>query len=139
MTVANQNAKIYKGNTAALTVAVTQADGTPYDPTLNAEIRYRVAKSRYSDEVDCIVRKSLSDGGIADGGGGNIVIDLETVDTDLEPGVYYHELRVWDGGDVATAMTGAFVVKPALSMVSDNQLSPPRTLITISGSVPFSP
>jgi hypothetical protein len=36
--------------------------------------------------------------------------------TDQAPGVYYHELKVYNSGDVSTAMVGAFVIRPALQL-----------------------
>lgn len=133
--VLNQNAVVFRGNSASLVVALTQADGTPYDPTLDVEIRYRAARSRYADESECVIRKE-SGAGVSDLGGGSISVDLEPSDSDIDPGVYYHELRIWDGTDVATALIGALIVKPALKMTSTQALSPSAAVIQLSGQVP---
>ena len=132
MTVRNQNFKIYRGNSATLSVAVTQADGSPYDPTLNAIIRWRLAKTSSSDEVDALARKSLVSGITLAPGGVNIVLD--PVDTDYPPGVYYHELKIEDAGDVATSMTGFVIIKPSVSM-GDN-VTPTKLDIKLSGTAP---
>src|SRR6267154_1853527 len=114
MTVRNQNVKVYRANSASISVAVTHADGTPYDPTLNAQFRYRVAMTSHADDSEAMVQKSLGAGIVSITGGVAITINPE--DSDFDPGVYYHELQVIDGVDKSTAMTGAFVVKKAVRM-----------------------
>ncbi len=114
MTVRNQNVKIYRANSAVLSVAVTQADGTAYDPTLGAQFRYRMALTSHADDSEALVQKSVG-AGIASITGG-VAITLNPEDTDFDPGVYYHELQVIDGVDKSTAMTGAFVIKRAVRM-----------------------
>jgi hypothetical protein len=115
VTVRNQNVKVYRANSASLSVAVTQADGTEYDPTLGVQLRYRVALTSHADDSDAMVQKSLGAGIVSNGTGG-VTITLNPGDTDFDPGVYYHELQVIDGTDKSTAMTGAFVVKKAVRM-----------------------
>lgn len=114
MTVRNQNVKLYRGNSAVLSVAVTQADGSPYDPTLGAQFRYRVALTSHADDSESMVQKSLGKGIAAITGG--VAITLGPDDTDFDPEIYYHELQVTDGTDKSTAMTGAFVIKKAVRM-----------------------
>jgi hypothetical protein len=114
VTVRNQNVKVYRGNSAVLSVAVTQADGSPYDPTLGAQFRYRMALTSHADDSEAFIQKYLGSG-IASITGG-VSITLGPDDTDFDPGVYYHELQVTDGSDKSTAMTGAFVIKKAVRM-----------------------
>lgn len=114
MTVRNQNVKVYRANSATISIAVTQADGTPYDPTLNAQFRYRVALTSHADDSEAMVQKSLGAGIVSITGGVAITINPE--DSDFDPGIYYHELQVIDGVDKSTAMIGAFVVKKAVRM-----------------------
>lgn len=114
MTIRNQNVKLYRANSALLSVAVTQADGSPYDPTLGAQFRYRVALTSHADDSEAMVQKHFG-AGIASITGG-VAITLNPEDTDFDPGVYYHELQVTDGTDKSTAMVGAFVIKKAVRM-----------------------
>lgn len=114
MTIRNQNVKIYRANSAVLSVAVTHADGTAYDPTLGAQFRYRMALTSHADDSEALIQKYLG-AGIASITGG-VAITLNPEDTDFDPGVYYHELQVTDGVDKSTAMTGAFVIKKSVRM-----------------------
>jgi hypothetical protein len=102
--------KVYRGNAAKIAVALTQADDTPFDPTLNADIRWSMSTTASGESL---VRKSLTSGiNIVAGG---VEIELAGADTNFDPGVYYHELRVVDVSDVETALTGAFVIKRAIN------------------------
>lgn len=117
MTVTNQNASIYRGDTAALLVTLTMANGTPYDPEIGAELKYRISRDWHTPEADNLVSKGLGTGITVVG---NLAtIDLLETDTDLDPGVYHHELKIIDpvAVDVATAMTGTVVIKRAMNMV----------------------
>lgn len=132
MTARNQNVKVYRGNSAAISVAVTQADGTEYDPTLGVQFRYRVALTSHADDNESLVRKSLGLGISSITGGVTIVLNPE--DTDFDPGVYYHELKVWDSGDVSTALVGAFVIKKSMGM--GDKVAPTQGNLKLSGTVP---
>lgn len=114
MTIRNQNVKVYRSNSALLSVAVTHADGTPYDPSLGAQFRYRMALTSHADDSEAYVQKSLGKGIATITGGVNITLNPE--DTDFDPGIYYHELQVTDGSDKSTAMVGAFVIKKSVRM-----------------------
>ncbi len=114
MTVTNQNFKVFRGDTHMLQVTLTQVDGSPYDPTLGAVIRWRLATSPHAAEEDALVRKSLGDGITVVGNAASIVLAAE--DTDMPAGLYYHELKVWEGTDVATMMTGYAVIRRAVQM-----------------------
>ncbi len=116
MTDVNQNFKVYRGDTHILHVDLTQADGSPFDATAGATLKWRLTRNP-ADEDDAVVRKELGSGIEAVETGG-VDITLSGTDTDLPPGLYYHELKVWDSGDVATAMTGFGVVMISARMVS---------------------
>ncbi len=133
MTVTNQNFKVYRGDTWILHVDLTEADGSPYDPTLEAVIRWRLATSPHATEAEALVRKSLGDGIAVVEGGVDII--LESGDTDQKPGLYYHELKVWDEGDVATAMTGNMVVRRAVPM--GDIARPVATNLGLRGDLPI--
>jgi len=62
MTIANQDVKIYRGNTTVLAVAVTMADGTAFDPSLQVAIRWRLARNWHSPDTEVLVRKQLGAG-----------------------------------------------------------------------------
>jgi hypothetical protein len=114
MTITNQNVDVFRGDTALLEISLTDANGDPFALTAGGTIKYRVANSAHASEDEALIRKELGSGidlisGVAE-------VSLLTDDTDLDPQSYYHELKIYDQGDVATAMTGNFQVRQALSM-----------------------
>lgn len=115
MTITNQNVKIYRRDSARLTVTLTTSEDAPYAPAPGDEVRYRLARNASSIEAESLVSKSLVSGitilaGVA-------TIDLSETDTDLTPGIYYHELKIIDPpSDRATAMVGTVIIKPSLKM-----------------------
>lgn len=117
MTIQNQTVKVNRGDTVLLFVALTQADGTPFDPTINAVMRWRLSRTSHTPEDKSLVRKSIGDGiEVVTSPVKGCNITLEAGDTDFFPGLYYHELKVWDVGDVTTAMTGTFIIRRVLAM-----------------------
>ncbi len=133
MTQVNQNFKMYRGNSQVIRVDLTTADGSPYDPLVGAVLRWRLAKSPYATEVESLIKKYLNDG--ITGATGYVQIALEPTDTeDLQPGLYYHELKVWDGDDVATAMVGHAVIRPSISM--GDTMQPSHVDIVLTGTAP---
>jgi hypothetical protein len=79
MTIRAQDVLVYRGDTVALTIALTQADGSPFDPSLNAQIKWRVSRTRYSPVDEALVRKELGAGiELATGG---VSVALESADT----------------------------------------------------------
>lgn len=117
MTQTNQNIRVYRGDTATLTIAVTQADGQPLDPGTNPTVEWRMARNWHSPEAEVLVRKEPGEGMTL--ATGLVEIALETADTDHPPGLYYHELKIWDADEAATSMTGVVVIKPAMRMVEE--------------------
>lgn len=114
MTTTNQNAFIRRGDTASIDVALTDAYGAPYDPGIGGELKYRISRNWHTPENEALVLKSLSDGITVDGTTATIEITEE--DSDLAPGVYYHELKIIKSPDVSTTMTGNVIIKKALKM-----------------------
>jgi hypothetical protein len=116
MTIQNQNVKIYRGDSAQLKVTLSTAAGDPYTPAPGDEVKYRISRNSDSPLAEFFVSKELNAGitilaSIA-------TIDLTITDTDLEPGLYYHELKIVDPpSERATAMIGTVIIKPALDMV----------------------
>jgi len=118
LAITNQNVKLWRGDSKAIHVTLTDANGDPYDPSQpNIEIEWRLMSSPYGETL---VQKLLSEGGIEEvSGGGEIVINLTPTDTDHFPRMYYHECKVFDNNapvDVATVMTGVFVIYPSTRM-----------------------
>lgn len=116
MTTTNQNIEVYRGNSKTVFVALTAADGSPYNPSTASSIRWRVANSAMAADAESLIEKDDTNGIVAVDGGINIV--LSDADTDMLAGLYYHELKVYDVSldDISTAMTGTFIVKRSLPM-----------------------
>jgi hypothetical protein len=114
MTITSQNVTIYAGDSQTVAVTLTDANGDPFALSANGVIKYRVAETSH-DSDDPEILKELNAGIAMDG---NVAeVTLTSDDTNLPPGIYYHEMKVYDQGDVSTAMTGAVVVRNALSMM----------------------
>lgn len=137
MTLRNQDVKVNRGDTALLFVALTNADGTPFDPTANAVMKWRMVDTSHDLDMDAHIRKDLGSGITivsAPIKGANIALSKE--DTNLPPGIYYHELKVWDVNDVTTTTSGAFIVRRAVVMVKENYASPPAQQLILTPTVP---
>jgi hypothetical protein len=115
MTTTNQNAFIRRGDTASIDVTLTDAAGEPYDVNgIGGELKYRIARNWHTPENEALVLKSLGNGITA---AGNIAtVEISEADSDLDPGVYYHELKIIKTPDVSTAMTGTVIIRKALKM-----------------------
>ena len=137
MTIKNQNVKINQGDTVTLFVALTQADGTPFDPSINAVMKWRLLRNAYDSVSEALVRKDLGSGitvVTAPIKGVNIVLNV--IDTNLPVRYYHHELKIWDVNDVTTAMTGLVIVKRAVQMVKEDMISPAAKSFSLSGTAP---
>lgn len=132
MTAVNQNFKCYAGNSHVIHVALTQADGSPFDPTIGATLRWRMTQFPW-DDTKSVVQKEWGNG-IASASDGGINITMSSTDMDLKPGLYYHELKVWDGDDVNTALVGYIVIKPSAQM--NDHPSPSAAELTASTTGP---
>jgi len=137
VTIKNQNVKINQGDTVTLFVALTQADGTPFDPSINAVMKWRLLRNAYDSVSEALVRKDLGSGitvVTAPIKGVNIVLNV--IDTNLPVRYYHHELKIWDVNDVTTAMTGLVIVKRAVQMVKEDMISPAAKSFSLSGTAP---
>lgn len=135
MTIRNQTVKINRGDSAVLFIALTNADGTQFDPTVNAVMRWRLSRTAYTPEARTLVRKSLGAGlTVVTAPIKGVNVTLDAGDTDFFPGLYYHELKIWDGGDVTTATTGTFVIKRVLGM--GEEVIPPAEDAELSPTAP---
>jgi hypothetical protein len=116
VTVTNQNFKVYRADTHVVHVDLTHADGTPFDPSINVQMRWRMTRNP-ADEDDAVIRKALlgEEGGITKTATG-VDIALNGWDTDVPLGCYAHYLIVNDPPDVNTAMTGYAVIQRTARM-----------------------
>lgn len=137
MTIRNQDVKINRGDSYALFIELTQADGTSFDPTLNVVMKWRMLATSHDLDEDALIRKDLGSGiTIVTTPVHGAIIDLSATDTNLPPGIYYHEFKVWDGEDVTTTTTGAFIVRRAIIMIKENLVSPAAQDLTLSPDAP---
>jgi hypothetical protein len=112
MTIRNQQIDVYRSNSATINVTLT-ADGGLY-PTGNVGVEMIWLVAKTVDATEVLLRKQIGDG-ISIVEPGVIEIVLDAADTDaLEPGWYYHELKVIDGDDRSTAMVGPLWVRQCM-------------------------
>jgi len=130
MTIANQDVDIYRGDSALLEVQLTDANGDPFALTSGGTIKYRVANTSHATEDETLIRKELGNG--IDLQDGVALIYLMSEDTDMKPQSYYHEVKIYDQGDVATAMVGNVQIRQSLRMPQTRQAV---SKITIKGNV----
>lgn|SRR5574342_852256 len=94
MTTQNQLLEIWQGEDKSITVTLTDASGNAYGSTAGLTFLYRVTTQ--ATDRSAIIEKTTSAG--ITNGISEITIALDKADTDdLDPGDYYHELRVTDG------------------------------------------
>lgn len=128
MTITNQDVDVYRGDSALLEIQLTDANGDPFALTAGGTLKYRVAPTAHASEDETLIRKELGAGidlldGVAE-------VTLLSEDTDIIPQDYYHELKIYDLGDVATSMTGNFKVRWALRMPQVRQAEAQLKLTT---------
>jgi len=130
MTITNQNLDIYRGDEVRFFVQLVDALGAPFDGATASSIRWRLATN--ANSLESLINKDLGSGiSLAEGG---VDIVLNASDTDLQTGIYYHELKIYGSafGSVSTALTGNVIVRPALSMGEVVQAQ-----MTLSGQAAF--
>jgi hypothetical protein len=135
MTIANQDVEIHRGDSALLEISLTDANGDPYVPQAGDSVIYRVAANSHIRQEDCLIEKDL-DNGISVVNG-IVAVALSPIDTNIRPRSYYHELKVIDGPDVATAMIGNFEIRHALVSSEISQVGSGMSfaVISLAGSV----
>jgi hypothetical protein len=113
MTITNQNIEIYRGDSATIHVDLS-TEGAVFDPEVvpGLGIVWLLTKSAHADEAEALLRKDLTAGITMTTDGCDI--GLTHQDTDLEPRLYYHELKIFNGAEVSTAMTGICTLRWAL-------------------------
>jgi hypothetical protein len=107
----NQNFDMYIGESKVVFIALTNADGTPFNPA-GATMEWWLSRTVHSEKT---IRKTLSSGLAVSPGGVNII--LESEDTyDLKPEIWYHELKITMPSGLSVATVGAVHLRPALDM-----------------------
>lgn len=97
MTELNQNFTMFQGDSKNIVVDISSDEAL--DLT-GATIKWALKKKVYSTENELLKT-------ITDATNGQVIIQLEPVDTANLTGLYYHELELTDGaGNVSTIMTG---------------------------------
>lgn len=117
MASTGQNVEMIAGDSRTLDIVVYESDlTTPADLT-GVTARWWLARSVRSTGSNIFLQKTSPSGGIAiTASEGRVVVTLSPADTkDLEQGVYYHECELKDAtNDVATVLSGAFVIRPGV-------------------------
>ena len=121
MPALNQDIIHYAGNDAIIRIVILDADGNKVD-LAGATIRWWMGKSVGATGSNIFLEKITTDASITVDFETDIdtaVIPLHRVDTkSLKPGSWYHECEVVDAsGNVTTATTGKFLLKPVLITV----------------------
>lgn len=137
MTIRNQDVKVNRGDSYVVFVALTNADGTPYDPASAVVMKWRMVDTSHDLDINAHIRKDLGSGiDIVTSPVKGANITLSKTDTDLPPGNYYHELKAWDVNDVTTTTSGAFIVRHAIQMTRENLVSPSAQNLTLTPVAP---
>jgi hypothetical protein len=133
----NQNFSLYRGESKIVFIALSNADGTEFDPT-GCAMRWWMAKSPYSiinNDDEVLVEKTLEDGGLVLATGG-VNVRLIASDTFVVPNIYYHELKVFlPGGGVAMTCTGYIMVRSSSDMRSRPELDAGAAAVVGAGTV----
>ena len=103
------------GDYLDLVVTVLDKDGETVDISNVGSIRYGIMKTNYAGEPSGppLVLKTLVNGvELTDAANGVFTVTLDSGDTDLLRGTYYHEAEIIDKNDnVLTIFIGQFDVK----------------------------
>jgi hypothetical protein len=119
VTSGSQNFRIFAGDSATLDVAITNPDGTEFNPAEAGNYVWIMTRDPSNYDAAAII-KVLGDGISTISGG--VSITLSPTDTDVAPGPYAHLLRVWDGPDVAVVMVGTAIIRPAAVMTAPPEM-----------------
>ena len=106
-----QRVDIYQGESHIIEYEVTTPDGLPKDLRLyTAEFRLVLDGTE-----DLLVSKSLGDGiEYLNAEVGLLEVTLSPEDTELSPGRYQRELRLWTAGNAHTADAGPVMIADSL-------------------------
>jgi hypothetical protein len=132
VTDTNQNIDVYRGDSGIIHVDLANEDGSAFDATApTLKITWLVARTSHALETQALIAKTLG-GGITALPSGGIDIALSADDTDLNPALYYHQLRIVNGAEVTMAMVGIMRVRQSLRKTGPV----PTTDIMLTASVP---
>ena len=113
MTEVNQNFTMYAGDSKVLLYTIKGDSGETLDVTTLTSAQFVI--KQYPDSSVKLLDKDFPDSGvgISNGPEGIISVSLVPADTkDLNPGEYYHELRIVLFGSTSTVAIGVLKIKP---------------------------
>lgn len=117
MTAICQLIDCYRADSKLVKVTITVPDGTAWDPSIpGIDLEFRVATSANAFAKN-LISKRLGDGITLTPTGAEIL--LSAADTDLRPGSYFVELKIFDlpgGNDACTVSVGVLKIRPSLRM-----------------------
>ena len=104
------NIEVFKGDSAILTVHVTDSLGADFDVTTATEITFTIRE--YEDDTVTLLQKTLTVGGIilTDPTHGEFTIKIEDGDTTDFPGVKYYDIEVEIAGEVYTVVKDTITI-----------------------------
>jgi hypothetical protein len=116
----NQNVSIPAGDTPTLTIAITVADESAFDPT-GATGTWWMGKTSSSSGADVLLKKSTATTGASFVQDSTTLewslwVTLAEADTESQtPGNYYHEALIVEASGIRSRiMTGTFTVIPTI-------------------------
>ena len=117
MTAINQNYTQHLGDSKDLVFSVFDSDGSPITTFLSGVSASKFVIKQYANSSENKVSKTLGSGITVNSGAGTVTVALSSSDTSsLQPGEYYHELRIQTSSITATIATGTVVFKPSTSI-----------------------
>lgn len=113
--------KITRGDSAYLTINVTDADGNPYILENEDKVRAQV-RSKYNDDEN---EGFLFEGEVTDNGDGTVVWHIRPEDTaTANPAIaYYYDVQLEIGEDIFTIISSKFKILNEVTLQSDGNTS----------------
>lgn len=118
MAAINQDVTHWAGDSAIINILVADEDGNKVELS-GCTARWWMSKAATSTGTDVLVKKATGGEGVEI----QLGTDFDSVSVALDPtdtegrkaGSYYHECEiVKPNGDIATVMTGKFIIKPTV-------------------------
>jgi hypothetical protein len=110
------NIEVFKGDSAILTVHVTDSVGADFNVTTATEITFTIKTAE--DDTTVLLTKTLTLGGIilTDPTHGEFTVKIDDGDTTLIPGVKLYDIEVEIGGDVYTVVKNTITITKELTV-----------------------
>jgi len=111
----NQNFSMRVGESRLVFFELDVSDGSPFN-TAGSSMQWWLSKTPFSMGTDVLVKKTSASGIAIVTNGINVTLTSDDTD-DLDPGYYYHELKVFlPGGGLSSAANGTVRLRPSLDM-----------------------